>query len=448
MKATPPIPDGGWGWLVVVACCINSFVVASMARVFGVVIIELMDKFQCSSARVAVVLSVGQFCRYIVAPLSGVAVNRFGCRPTVFFGGVLTGVGIFLGAFSTSLTMLYVTYGAMTGLGHCFIYTPSNIIIGAYFEKRRATATALVGIGASLSGFVLPPLLRWLFAEYGVQGCLLILAAISLHPCAGAMVMRPLESKKDVELVAKPAEDAAEKTAEPSANAAFLPAEKVEPETSDDVKKQGRCSACLTWLGLDFSLLCHPPFLAFIIAHCMTNPTLVASWAFIPLLGVSKGIAESRAAFLLSVHALSDLIGGRLVAAFLLDAAWIRRRRYLLTPIVNLVFCVVMVGLYFSRTEVECFFWSSVYGMFHGVYVILRSLVLQDLFGRERLSSLFSFNNFSIGVGMLTMPVLVGLITDATSVDKALVFLAVVFVVGAALFGAVAVKKWKTGTVT
>ena len=106
-----------------------------------------------------------------------------------------------------------------------------------------------------------------------------------------------------------------------------------------------------------------------------------------------------------------------------------------------------MGGLYWGRTDIELFFWTSLYGVFHGIYVSLRSLVLQDLFGRDKLASIFSFQNFSIGVGMMTMPLIIGAITDAFDVESALIFLASVFFVGALLFGAVALKKWKTGVV-
>ena len=207
------------------------------------------------------------------------------------------------------------------------------------------------------------------------------------------------------------------------------------------------CGKFLDWLGLDFSLLFHPPFLAFIVGHCLTNPTLSASWAFVPLLGISKGLPAYRAAFLLSVHALADLIGGRLVSSVLLDSPCIRSRRYLLSPIVNLMFCVVMAGLYWSRSEIECFIWVGLYGIFHGIYVSLRSLVIQDLFGRDKLASIFSFNNCAIGVGMLTMPVVVGVIRDASDVGISLASLAGVFFVGVLLFGGVAFKRLKTGSV-
>ena len=441
--STSPAPDGGWGWVVVAACFVHSFNVASMARTFGVVIIELMHKFDSPSAQVAGVLSAAQFCRYIFSPLSGVAVHKFGYRPTVFFGATLASFGVILGAYSTSLFMLYVTYGAMTGLGHCFIFTPGNIVIGAYFEKRRAVATALSGVGASFSGFILPPLMRWFFVEYGFTGCLLILAGLTMNSCPAAMLLRPIQTTRK----SKEPNDAELKSQE-----AFLMEEDdaAKPDDKSGIanpEPRRYCGKFLDWLGLDFSLLLHPPFLAFIVAHCLTNPTLSASWAFIPLLGISKGIPASRAAFLLSTHALADLIGGRLVSSVLLDSPWIRSRRYLLSPIVNLMFCVVMAGLYWSRSEIECFIWVGLYGIFHGIYVSLRSLVIQDLFGRDKLASIFSFNNCAIGVGMLTMPVVVGVIRDASDVGTSLASLAGVFFVGVMLFGGVAFKRWKTGSV-
>ena len=48
---------------------------------------------------------------------------------------------------------------------------------------------------------------------------------------------------------------------------------------------------------------------------------------------------------------------------------------------------------------------------------------------------------------MMTMPIITSAITDAFDVESALIFLAVVFFMGALLFGAVATKKWKTGVV-
>ena len=432
MSASSPVPDGGWGWAVVVGCFTSSFVVASLPRSFGVVIIELMDKFQAPSAKIAGVLSTSQFCRYIFAPLSGVFVHRFGVRRTVFAGGILTAAGCVFASLSTSLFGLYAFYGALTGLGHCLIYTPSQVIIGVYFENRRAIATALTGLGASLSGFIIPPLLRWLFAELRVSGCLLIVGGISLHVCAGAMTMRPLMGKKDPD----------SKAAEAFINENEENVAQAKKETAEEVVETKCWKKFINWLGLDFTLLAQPTFLATIAGHALTNPAAVSSWAFIPLMAISKGVDDNRAALLLSVHALSDLIGGRLISSIFLDASCIRSRRYLLSPFVNLMFCVVMTGLYLSSSPIECFVWTSFYGIFHGMYVSLRNLVLQDLFGRSKLASLFSFQNCMIGIGMLTMPVILGVITDVSEIDYALIFLLVVFFLAAVLFGGVSLTVW------
>ena len=102
-----------------------------------------------------------------------------------------------------------------------------------------------------------------------------------------------------------------------------------------------------------------------------------------------------------------------------------------------------MGGLYFSTSPLECFIWMSLYGVFHGVYVSLRSLVLQDIFGRNKLNSIYSFNNFVIGLGMLIMPVILGVIGDTYNLNYSLLFLAIIFFIGASFLGGVALAKWR-----
>ena len=408
-----------------------------MPRAFGALIVSLMDKFQASSATIAGVLSMAQCCRFMLSPVAGVAIHRYGCRPSVFVGGLLASVGVIVGAYCTSLVALYATYGALTGCGHCLINMSGNIMIGTYFEKRRAIATALVNAGFTLAGVVLPPIFRWLLAEFGVSGTLLIVGGISLNACAGSLVMRPLTTS-----ATRPQpEDIQVKTISDGSLA-------IGDESSTPVSKKLATSRAefIQWLGLDFSLLVNLPFLAFTVGHGITNSALVASWAFIPLLAISKGIDESRAALLLSAHALFDLFLSSLFSAAL-DAPIIRQKRYLASPIINLVFCAVMAGLFWSRTETGCFFWTCLYGSFNGTYVTLRALMVQDLFGRERLASSFAFSNFFGGVGSLLMPIVVGVITDASGVESAMIFLVAAFLLGATLFGVVAVRMWRNNAV-
>ena len=76
-------------------------------------------------------------------------------------------------------------------MGTALAYTPGYIIVGEYFEKRKALAMSLATFASGL-GAMFPPVMLYLFEQYGYSGALLIIAAISLHCCVGGILYRPL----------------------------------------------------------------------------------------------------------------------------------------------------------------------------------------------------------------------------------------------------------------
>ncbi len=54
----PTPPDGGWGWLVVLASFINHVVVDGIAFTFGVFFIEFQEHFKSTKAQTALVGSL------------------------------------------------------------------------------------------------------------------------------------------------------------------------------------------------------------------------------------------------------------------------------------------------------------------------------------------------------------------------------------------------------
>ena len=45
--------EGGWGWACVLGCAIVHFLSPGLVKSFGVVIVYIMEKFQCSSSQVS-----------------------------------------------------------------------------------------------------------------------------------------------------------------------------------------------------------------------------------------------------------------------------------------------------------------------------------------------------------------------------------------------------------
>lgn len=52
-KEKPNIPDGGWGWLVVLACFVINLISDGVSFIFGLFLIELVNEFQSSNSAIS-----------------------------------------------------------------------------------------------------------------------------------------------------------------------------------------------------------------------------------------------------------------------------------------------------------------------------------------------------------------------------------------------------------
>lgn len=73
------------------------------------------------------------------------------------------------------------------------MYLPSIVMVGHYFDKKRALATGIAVCGSGTGTFVFAPLGSYLVSEYGWKGCNIIMAAIILNGVAFGAIYRPLE---------------------------------------------------------------------------------------------------------------------------------------------------------------------------------------------------------------------------------------------------------------
>lgn len=72
------------------------------------------------------------------------------------------------------------------------VYIPAILIVGFYFEKKRALANGIANSGSGFGTFIYAPLSRLLLDEYSWRGGLLILAGIVFNCAVCAALFRPL----------------------------------------------------------------------------------------------------------------------------------------------------------------------------------------------------------------------------------------------------------------
>ena len=82
---------------------------------------------------------------------------------------------------------------SVSGIGIGLSYVPSLVIIGSYFEKRRALANGMAFAAGSAGTFVSPPLIKYLLDSYGLDGTFYILGGIVFHVSVAGMLFRPPE---------------------------------------------------------------------------------------------------------------------------------------------------------------------------------------------------------------------------------------------------------------
>nr|XP_012632703.1 monocarboxylate transporter 13 isoform X2 [Microcebus murinus] len=199
--------------------------------------------------------------------------------------GVLRSFGVFFVEFVAAFgeQAARVSWIASIGIavqqfgssGWALTFAPTLACLSCYFSRHRSLATGMALTGVGLSSFAFAPLFQWLLSYYAWRGALLLVSALSLHLVACGALLRPLCLAEDA-TVGGP------------------------------------------WAQLT-SLLHHGPFLRYTAAL-----TLINTGYFIPYVHLVAHLQDLGwdplpAAFLLSVAAISDLVG-RVASGWLGDA--------------------------------------------------------------------------------------------------------------------------------
>lgn len=364
LRAEPP--DGGWGWMVVLSAFFQSALVFGVLRSFGVFFVEFVAAFEEQAARVSWIASIGIAVQQFGSPVGSALSTKFGPRPVVMAGGVLAALGMLLASFATSLTHLYLSIGLLSGCGWALTFTPTLACLSRYFSRRRSLATGLALTGVSLS-VAFAPFFQWLLNRYAWRGALLLVSALSLHLVACGALLRPLSLTED--------------------------------------SAMGGPGAQL------ISLLRHGPFLCYTVAL-----TLINTGYFIPYVHLVAHLQDLNwdplpAAFVLSVAAISDLVG-RVVSGWLGDTVPgpVARLLILWTTVTGVSLALFPV----ARAPTALVTLAVAYGFTSGALTPVAFSVLPELVGTGRIYCGLGLVQMVESIGGLLGAPLSGYLRDVT----------------------------------
>ncbi|CAH2211209.1 jg3514 [Pararge aegeria aegeria] len=195
------IPDGGWGWVVVLSSFVISMIADGISFSFGLLYIEFLDEFQASKSTTAWIGSLFIAVPLLSGPVMSALVDRYGCRSMTILGGIISTIGFVLASISTTLEMMLITFGVIAGLGLGLVYVTAVVSIAYWFEKKRNLAVGLGACGTGVGTFIYAPMTQYFIEEFGWRGTILLLSGTLLNLCVCGCVMRDpewwiLEQKK------------------------------------------------------------------------------------------------------------------------------------------------------------------------------------------------------------------------------------------------------------
>ncbi|XP_070556184.1 monocarboxylate transporter 13-like [Ptychodera flava] len=395
--------DRGWYRLLVVLaahfCC---WFVFGLHQSIGPLIVAVQQHFEASSVRTSWILSTMLCFQLGLGPIVNIPVKRFGHRPTVMMGAVLSSLGFVLSSFASSIEFLYLSMGVFVGFGYCLITSPSLGIVALYVKRRYVLANALAVSGSGLGIFVFTPLWDALIDGYGWRGAFILFSSINAHLCVCATLYRPkTKAKTKLETM----------TTDPDANSneSDSPGRHGNPESNSPQNKKLLCGIC------DLSLLSrNPVFLVYACAVFLgSGMACIAVAAFMFLRAESKELSSSRdLSFLISMYGCFGILG-----------------RLLPVPILHFIPALTSVRLYgmalffagvisffsvFANSFAVYGVVTAILGVVIGLTCTLQSQVVKDLLGPSLVTAGMALSSPFLAIGAKLGPTFAGLIYDLT----------------------------------
>ena len=153
---TSAVPDGGYGWIVVLSAAVFTFWFSGIATSWGVMQTALL---QSGFTTTSTISFVGTLSNTTIVALGLIAVRfmrLFGARATGVIGILMFSLGEITSSFVTDdVGGLFGTTGVLLGMGASLLYMSANTVPKQWFGSRLGLANGIVKGAGGIGGTVL-----------------------------------------------------------------------------------------------------------------------------------------------------------------------------------------------------------------------------------------------------------------------------------------------------
>lgn len=187
-------PDGGWGWVVVIASFIIGFTIDSVLFTFGTLLGNISKDLKMAESLIALVNSTTVASYYCMGPVVSALINRFGFRLCAMTGAVISAASCLFTYLCGDYTALLIFYGIFNGFGLSLTNMSATLIVGFYFQKWRSLAFTFAVTGCSFGIIIGSQVYSHLTEAAGWTTTILLQSSMLAFLYFISMVFRPVLS--------------------------------------------------------------------------------------------------------------------------------------------------------------------------------------------------------------------------------------------------------------
>jgi predicted MFS family arabinose efflux permease len=166
---------------------------------FGIFMLPISDHFDSGREFFSFAIALQNLLFGVFQPMVGMAADRFGAKRIVILGAIAYATGLYITSITTSATVVYVSLGALVGLG--LSATSYVIILGVVAKvvpaQHAAKAFGLTTAAGSFGMFAMIPGAQALLSEFGWQGAMQVFAMLCTVMVAFACFIKSSSASRD-----------------------------------------------------------------------------------------------------------------------------------------------------------------------------------------------------------------------------------------------------------
>lgn len=396
-----------YGWKMAYAACGLQIIQAMMLhQAFGAYVAVLAIEMGWSKTSLSIGSAMLSMEAALLGPAIGWFLDRFGAKGVIKLGVLMFGAGFIGLSQIDSLTGFYITI-AIIAIGASMAgYFPLNVAVIQWFEKKRARALSLVGLGFAIGGVFVPLVagsIEWFGWRATAMGSGVLAIAIG-YPLASLFRRRPEDFGEVVDGIDSKIDATGKASAKPA-----------NPEPEFTAAQALRTRA--------FWLLAAGHGIALIVVMTVNTHA-------INHMRLSLDYSISQASVYIMVmtgfQVLGVLLGGYLGDKF---------EKRIVAAGCMLLHASALFVLTFATGVVELLYFAVAHGLAWGIRGPFMQAIRADYFGRRAIGLILGVSAMVGAIGQTIGPLVAGVLGDATG-DYELGFtvLSAIALIGAVVF--------------